>query len=446
MTDWNSAEDHVDRALELFKRGRLHEAEQALRQALDIAPDRGDWHFNLALTLEASGRLPEAVESYLAAVDALPEECEILATTGVALSKVNRMEEALAMLTRACELDPTCEEAWGHRINVLGALERHEDAESAYFLAQQYLDDYPNCLYAIGENLFARGELERAGWCFREAANQEPSLPRVRARLGAVFAAQGKTHRAVRMYLEDLREDPGCAQTLLEFGDLLNTIGRFAEAEEKYRRVLELQPADVEAHLRLGLLSLRLGKHAEALSELQLVRRLDPEHDVVVLHLADALLAMKRTQEAKRLLIDHVETIEPEKIEAERTTRICDLLLRAGLPGLTIDMLTPVIESRPDDLDLLRRLAFACFDSGDRPRGDRISRKLVKLSPTLESAHENLIISALQSNRYSLARLRLRRALSACPESERLRRLRVLLVLQWIPWFARQSRQLRSGS
>ena len=56
MTDWNSPEEHVDRALELFRRGRLEEAEDFLRSALEVTPDRGDWQFNLALILDAAGR------------------------------------------------------------------------------------------------------------------------------------------------------------------------------------------------------------------------------------------------------------------------------------------------------------------------------------------------------------------------------------------------------
>ena len=48
MTDWNTAEEHVDRALELFRRGRLEEAEQSLRRALEIAPDRGETLLSMA--------------------------------------------------------------------------------------------------------------------------------------------------------------------------------------------------------------------------------------------------------------------------------------------------------------------------------------------------------------------------------------------------------------
>ena len=52
MNSWQDAEQHADRALEMFERERWAEAEIELRKALEIDPDQGDWHFNLGLTLE----------------------------------------------------------------------------------------------------------------------------------------------------------------------------------------------------------------------------------------------------------------------------------------------------------------------------------------------------------------------------------------------------------
>ena len=440
MTDWNAAEDHVDRALELFRRGRLDEAEKALRLALEIAPDRGDWVFNLALTLDASGRLNEAIDCYLAAASALPEEGEIKASAGIALSKADRPEEALRLLKDACVLEPTCEEAWAHQIDVLSSLERHDEAEEVYFLAQQYMDEYPNCLFAMGESLFSRGELDRAAWCFREAASQDPALPRVRARLGAVLAKSGRTHRAVRMYLQDLREDPGSAETLLEFGDLLTTLGRYGEAEEKFRRVLELQPADIGAHRRLATLSIRMGRHDQAISELELIRSLDPEDGPTIMHLAGSLLTVRKTREAKGLLLEHADFLSRDA-DRETTVQLCDLLLNAGLPGISTDILAEAMERHPNDVELLRRMAYARYDSGDTRGGDRVSRRLIRMNPTLTATHENLVLSALSLNEPTLARLRLRRALSHCPAEDRIRRLRPLLVLKWVPTFLRRWRE-----
>ena len=73
MRNWQDAEQHADRALDLFERGRWSEAETELRKALDIDPDQGDWHFNLGLTLERCGRDAEALSSYEQASRLLPE-------------------------------------------------------------------------------------------------------------------------------------------------------------------------------------------------------------------------------------------------------------------------------------------------------------------------------------------------------------------------------------
>ncbi len=45
MSSWQDAEQHADRALEMYERERWSEAESELRKALDIDPDQGDWLF-----------------------------------------------------------------------------------------------------------------------------------------------------------------------------------------------------------------------------------------------------------------------------------------------------------------------------------------------------------------------------------------------------------------
>ena len=436
MTDWNAAEEHVDRALELFRRGRLDEAEQALRSALEIAPDRGDWQFNLALTIDAAGRVDEAVHWYLKAHQTLPDESEITVAAGIALCKCGELEDALIHLEQACRELPDCEEAWAHRIDALARLDRHAEARDIYFLAQQYLDEYPNCLYAMGESLLESGEQEKAVWCFKEALRQEPSLPRVRARLAAALAADGRSHRAIRMYLQELREHPGSVETLLEFGALLMDLGRLTEAEEKFRRVLEIKPANIDAHRRLGDVMNRQGRFDLAITEYNLVRNLEPECQTVLLQLSEALLALKRTREAQRTLLEYVEQ-PPADCSREDQLRCADLLLAAGLPGIARDQLSASLGQFPDDRQLLRRAAFAHFDGGDRRGGDRLSRRLRRLEPTNTTVHENLVLSAVKARNPGLARRRLQRALADCPRSESLRRLRAYIMLHWLPKLAR---------
>ncbi len=451
MSDWNTAEEHVDRALELFRRGRLGEAEQAMRIALSISPDRGDWQFNLALTLDALGKNEEALEWYITAAKLLPDEVEVVASAGIALVKSECFQDGLRLLEDACRLDSSCEEAWAHRIDALARSDRYEEAEAIYFLAQQYLEDYPNCLYAMGEALFEKGLNERAIWCFREAARQEPTLPRVRARLAAALAASGRSHRAVRMFLQELREHPGSMETLLDFGDLLSELGRYGEAEEKFRRMLEINPADTRAHQRLANVAMSQGHFEEAVSEFELVQSLAPDEEDVILPLAAALLSTKRTRETRILLVNFTEKIlessqkELDLRHEEEMIELIDLLLKGGLPGLAGDLCEKMLITRPNDIAILRRLAFAAFDRGDRRTGDRVSRRLIRLDPTLHAVHENLILSAIRAKKPALAWARIQRGLARFPNHEGLRRLRTLVLMRRIPGLiSRLTRQKRA--
>src|SRR5437764_14331493 len=69
MNDWSEAEQHVERAHELYQAGRWAEAEGELRAALSLNPYQAEWHFNLGLTLEASERYDEAVTAFKESFD-----------------------------------------------------------------------------------------------------------------------------------------------------------------------------------------------------------------------------------------------------------------------------------------------------------------------------------------------------------------------------------------
>ena len=238
------------------------------------------------------------------------------------------------------------------------------------------------------------------------------------------------------MYLQELREHPGSVETLLEFGDLLFDLDRLSEAEEKFRRVLEIKPAETEAHRRLGDVMSRQGRFDLSITEYELVRNLEPDGKLVLLELSEALLALKRTREAQRTLLEYVEQ-HPSDASKEEHLRCADLLIAAGLPGVARDHLNHSLKQFPGDRQLLRRAAFAHFDGGDRRGGDRVSRRVRRLEPGNAQVHENLVLSALKGGNPALAGRRLKRALEACPQSEPLRRLRAYVLVHWVPRLTR---------
>jgi len=435
MSEWMDAEAHADRALECYERGLWAEAEAELRKALALNPDRPEWHFNLGLTLEAAGRDEDALVHYERAAELLEDETDPLLAAGMVANRINRFDRAIEHFNAALRLDPRSEQAlWGIMESQLSRGE-HEEVETTYYLAQQSLE-HPSarCLATMGESLLQRGLHDRAGWCFREAIRLDPNLPRVRARLGEVYAATDQPQRAVQLYLRELRDDPGSIDTLLDYGCLLAELDRPHEAAEKFRRVLELEPANVDAHYELGRLAVRTFRFEQSVFEFELVLKLDAEYPAIRLALAESLIKLNRFEEARKHLreeLGQLKTQPAEQRNPDDLETLGELLLAAQLPSDAAGVLELALRENTRNVETLRRLALARYQSGDRAGGAAASRRVLRLDPACVVSMHNLALSALQQKRVRVAAEWVRRGLALGKRDEGLRRLRVRIYLLW---------------
>lgn len=457
MSDWLDAEAHAHKAQEMYQRGRWAEAEAELRKALSLNPDQAEWHYNLGLTLEAAGRDADALVSYERATSLMPDEIDPLLAAGVTANRLSQHARAVELFDRVLRLNDQTEPAHAQKIDALWRIGHHDEAETAFYLAQQTLKEpSPQCLAAMAESLIVRGLFQRAEWCLKEAMRLEPNMPRLRARLAAVSAATNKPQRALQLYLRELRDDPGNIDTLLEYGTLLRDLGRAPEAHEKFRRVLELEPANVEAHFELGRLAMEAHRHEQAHLEFELIIKLDPQFPAIHLAAGEALLRMGRIEEAREHLIEEHElhrasqldrAEEPQQQPAAPPTAageplsvngptslldvasLGDLLLEAGEPARAAELFELALQHEPDHHDLLRQLALARFRSGDREGGTAVSRRVLRLDPECLRSMHNLALSALEEGRIRTAAGWVWRGLHVNRHDADLRRLRVRVLL-----------------
>ena len=435
MNDWMDAEAHADRALECYERGLWAEAEAELRKALALNPDRPEWHFNLGLTLEAAGRDEEAIVHYERAAELMEDETDALLAAGMIANRLGRFERGLELFAKAMKLDSRCEQAlWGTMESHLG-LGNHDEVETTYYLAQHSLEHHSaRCLATMGESLLQRDQHERAGWCFREAIRIDPNLPRVRARLGEVYAATDQPQRAVQLYLRELRDDPGSIDTLLDYGCLLAELDRHHEAAEKFRRVLELEPANVDAHFELGRLAMRTLRFEQAKFEFELVLKLDAEYPVIRLSLSEALVKLGKLEDARvhlREELGQARSRMTDQRPSEDLETLGRLMLAAGLPADAAWVLELAVKDEPEDVELLRQLALARYQAGDRTGGAAASRRVLRLDSACVVSMHNLALSALEQKRVRVAAGWVNRGLAQGRRDEGLRRLRVRIYLLW---------------
>ncbi|HUU82071.1 MAG TPA: tetratricopeptide repeat protein [Phycisphaerae bacterium] len=82
-------------------------AEEAFRQAIEIAPDSAELHISLAEALRAQGRVSEAVSNARTAIQLDPNSPTARLTLGLALRDARSPDAAIAALRQAVALDPT---------------------------------------------------------------------------------------------------------------------------------------------------------------------------------------------------------------------------------------------------------------------------------------------------------------------------------------------------
>lgn len=438
MDDWLDAEHLASMAIELLERGRWSEAETQLRRALSIDPGQSDWQYHLGLVLEAQGRDLEARDAFDRSIDSTADALDAMLASVMASGRLGDWSRAASGLADILSLDSTCETAHARLIEALTMQGLHDDAETAFYMAEQALErPSADCLAQIGSSLAAREQWRRAGWCLRQAIRLDPELPFARRKLADVLASTGQVQRAVELYEHELREDPDHLDLLIGYATLLEQLGRLDDAAGRLRHALDVDPTSIDVNHRLGLLAMRMGLPDQAAIAFQLVRRLDRTHPTVDRDLADALLRAGLRGDARRLLSGIVQRVREAEDDGcpedeARGLSLINLLLDADLPSDAAERVEVLLRRglRPD-VDLWRRIALARFRAGDVDGGRAASRRVLRDDASCIRSIGNLAWAAMLQGRLQEASAWIKRGRRIDRDDERLRSLRTRL------WVAR---------
>ena len=107
MSDWQEAEQRVEKAHELYEGGNWEAALKELRAAIEINPNNSSWYFNLGLTLDMMERYEEALKAYTQALRMDPHDTEVLHAAGVDATRLGRYKCSIDLFKRLERLDPT---------------------------------------------------------------------------------------------------------------------------------------------------------------------------------------------------------------------------------------------------------------------------------------------------------------------------------------------------
>ncbi|MBN1594144.1 MAG: tetratricopeptide repeat protein [Candidatus Coatesbacteria bacterium] len=145
--------------------------------------------------------------------------------------------------------------------------------KEAIALLQKAKQTDPTCISVpmyLGDVYMSQGELKKAEQAWEEAIDAFPHLAFLLFdRLRQVYLKQDTVRNIKGIYERVLAKNPDDINTRLSLGDYYFDTGQLDRAKQEYEKILEISSGSPVAYQKLSQLYLKEGKHEEALHVLQ---------------------------------------------------------------------------------------------------------------------------------------------------------------------------------
>ncbi len=192
----------------LLDQGRVDEAVQEARRAVQYGPKMPATHNDLANALRMQGKTDEAIAEYNEALRVQPDDATALSNLGTLLVDQGRGEEALDYFKEAIRRFPTLADAHYNLARTLVKLGRNDEAMASYKKTLELRYHYSDAHNDLGTLLAGQGRIQEAIDHFREAIRFSPNYAEAHFNLAETLERLGRLPEAVREYQEVVRIDP----------------------------------------------------------------------------------------------------------------------------------------------------------------------------------------------------------------------------------------------
>jgi len=423
MSDWFEAEQRAERAQKLCESHRWAEALTEIDAAVGINPANATWQAQRGFVLEELGRWEEAVDAYQLSLELESGDREVMLALGSVLLRLERFTQALTIFDELARVYPDYEPAYCHRIQAYAELGQHERAEEMFYLAQQINDECPHCFFAIGVSLAARGQREKAIYCWKRVLDLEPDYYGVNLRIAEAYRADRDFDQAREYLLCEVRGDPGNTELLYDLAELTLESGQAAAAAAKFAQIVELDPGHYESHFALGKIWLEMGQPQQAINCFEMVAKLassDPGIPGFHRTFGEALLALGKFRDARRRLR---RATDEDPTDPTVAMLLGDCLLAEGKPATASDWFRRVLALDANNAYAYHKLGMCQFKQGRHEAGLAYCLKAIEQKPDYIAAMHNAVVAQLHTAKWRQARALLRRALAIDPNHEPTREL-----------------------
>ena len=241
-SDWNAAdEDALRQAALALQSGRARAAEQIVQGLLTRHAGHPGALQLLGMTLLAQDRPREAFAPLQEAARSRPGPA-VETYLGVALRRTSRPDEAVTVLRRASERQPTIPQAWYELGLLLYEQRQFAQAQAALERGRQIASGTIEFSLALGSMFLERGEASKAESAFASVVAGAPDHSGALLGLGSALMARGEFDRAAERFRRAIARDPTLARAQLLLASCLFELGKPEQAVTALRTLVRISP------------------------------------------------------------------------------------------------------------------------------------------------------------------------------------------------------------
>ena len=232
--------------------GRLVEAEEGLRNAIQLDPYSPQTQNNLGTTLHALGKWDEAQTAYTKALSVKPDYAEAHANLGLLQHDQGFPDDAIAAFKKAISIKPDYAEAHNNIGLTLHQNGKLDEAISAFKNALLYKPELVDAHLNMGLVFRQKGEFIKALSAFRKALLVKPGLADVHFNMGIVLQQTKNFDEAIGAFMTALSIERDYPKAQEFIGDAYSEQNMSVPASSAYIKALALDPNNFRIHKRLG--------------------------------------------------------------------------------------------------------------------------------------------------------------------------------------------------
>ena len=290
---------HTELGSLLLDRKRWQDARNEFEWLLQRDPTRADAYFNLGRVAYGEKDYDKAINEYQAALKtASGSYPEALLNLGLTYSAKNDYAAAIASYEAALKARRQYPEAWYNIGMVHLRQKNNEGAGIAFNNAVKLRPDYEQAWFNLGVVNGNNNRDKESIDAYRKALSIRPDYPQAQLNLAVRYAKRKEYDVAIRLYQTILARDESYSVAWFDLGSAYIGNGQPAEAVEALRKTVALDPSNTKTLRFLGRALLLDNKDSEAVQVLEKAVAADPADARLRLEFARALRQSGRESDA----------------------------------------------------------------------------------------------------------------------------------------------------